>query len=230
MEQIKHHRGDLYEQLARIGKLVMHPKRIALLDLLRQAERTVESLAEATGLELTTTSAHLQVMRQARLAGARREGTRMYYRASGEEVCRFIGALNELARTRLAEVDQILRAFGADASDTERVRREELLAFARVGNVVVPDVRARRSTLQATSLAYDRCHWRSSKRVSRSWARTPRWWPTVEAPSACWHPRPSRCHARAGEGPAVLRMGIRNGVKPACPRRWGGERQCMRCS
>ena len=42
-------RADLYEQLARIGKVVVHPKRIELLDLLCQAERSVEALAEATG-------------------------------------------------------------------------------------------------------------------------------------------------------------------------------------
>ena len=134
-------RADLYEQLARIGKVVVHPKRIELLDLLCQAERSVEALAEATGLKLTTTSAHLQVMRQARLVETRREGTRVYYRAAGEEVCRFVGALGDLARARLAEVDQILRSLGTDASGTERVSRTELLERARSGDVVVLDVR-----------------------------------------------------------------------------------------
>ncbi len=134
-------RADLYEQLARIGKVVVHPKRIELLDLLCQAERSVEALAEATGLKLTTASAHLQVMRQARLVETRREGTRVFYRAAGEEVCRFVGALGDLARARLAEVDQILRSLGADAAGTERVSRDELLARARAGEVVVLDVR-----------------------------------------------------------------------------------------
>ena len=134
-------RADLYEQLARIGKVVVHPKRIELLDLLCQAERSVEALAVATGLKLTTTSAHLQVMRQARLVETRREGTRVYYRAAGEEVCRFVGALGDLARARLAEVDQILRSLGTDASGTERVSRTELLERARSGDVVVLDVR-----------------------------------------------------------------------------------------
>ncbi len=132
---------DLYEQLARIGKAVVHPKRIELLDLLCQAERSVEALAAATGLKLTTASAHLQVMRQARLVETRREGTRVFYRAAGEEVCRFVGALNDLARTRLAEVDQILRSLGTDAAGTERVSRGELLARVRAGEVVVLDVR-----------------------------------------------------------------------------------------
>ncbi len=134
-------RADLYEQLARIGKVVVHPKRVELLDLLCQAERSVEALAEAAGLKLTTASAHLQVMRQARLVETRREGTRVYYRAAGEEVCRFVTALGDLGRARLAEVDQILRSIGAGSDSAERVTRAELLERARSGDVVVLDVR-----------------------------------------------------------------------------------------
>ena len=141
MEHDSGRRADLYEQLARIGKVVVHPKRIELLDLLCQAERSVEALAEATGLKLTTASAHLQVMRQARLVETRRDGTRVFYRAAGEEGCRFVGAMGDLARTRLAEVDQILRSLGTDAAGTERVSRDERLARARAGEVVVLDVR-----------------------------------------------------------------------------------------
>ena len=140
MEHDAGRRADLYEQLARIGKVVVHPKRIELLDLLCQAERSVEALAEASGLKLTTASAHLQVMRQARLVETRREGTRVYYRA-GEEVCRFVGALGDLARARLAEVDQILRSLDTDAAGTERVSRDELLARVQAAEVVVLDVR-----------------------------------------------------------------------------------------
>jgi len=134
-------RASLYEQLARIGKVVVHPKRIELLELLCQGERSVEALAAATGLKLTTASAHLQVMRQARLVETRREATRVYYRAAGEEVCRFVGSLGDLARARLAEVEQIFREIGTDAHGTERVSRTELLARVRAGDVVVLDVR-----------------------------------------------------------------------------------------
>lgn len=134
-------REDLYEQLARIGKVVMHPKRIELLELLGQGERTVEALAHAAGLKLTTASAHLQVMRQARLVVTRRDGVRIYYRAAGEEVSRFVGALGDLARARLAEVDQILREIGAGQPSTERVTRTELLRRVKAGDVIVIDVR-----------------------------------------------------------------------------------------
>jgi rhodanese-related sulfurtransferase len=133
--------GVLYEQQARIGKVVEHPKRIELLELLCQSERRVEALAAAAGLKLTTASAHLQVLRQARLVETRRAGTSVYYRTAGDEVCRFVAALADLARTRLAEVEQILRVLGEGREETERVTREELLGRMRRGDVVVVDVR-----------------------------------------------------------------------------------------
>ena len=131
---------DIYAQLARIGKVVMHPKRIELLEMLCQGERSVEALAIAADLKLTTVSAHLQVMRQARLVTTRREGLRVYYCAAGDEVCRFVVALADLARARLAEVEQILRAV-AGGEVAERVTRTQLLDRARAGDVVVIDVR-----------------------------------------------------------------------------------------
>ncbi len=131
----------MYEQLARIGKVVMHPKRIELLELLCQGERTVEALSIATGIKFTTASAHLQIMRQAMLVTTRREGTRIYYRAAGEETCRFIASLGDLARARLAEVDQILREIDTGGGGAERITRTELLQRARAGDVVVIDVR-----------------------------------------------------------------------------------------
>ncbi|MCL4434456.1 MAG: metalloregulator ArsR/SmtB family transcription factor [Actinobacteria bacterium] len=131
----------LYEQLARIGKVVVNPKRIELLDLLCQGERSVDALAVAASLKVTTASAHLQVMWQARLVVTRRDGTRVYYRAASEEVCRFVAALGVLARARLAEVEQILQEIGTGARSTKRVSRAELLDKVRSGEVVVLDVR-----------------------------------------------------------------------------------------
>ena len=138
---MEHPDAGLYEQLARIGRVVMHPKRVELLELLCQGERTVEALAAATGLKFTTASAHLQVMRQARLVVTRRGGTYVYYRAAGEEVCRFVNALGDLARARFAEVGQILAEIGAGQGPSERVTRDELLRRVRAGDVVVVDVR-----------------------------------------------------------------------------------------
>ena len=68
----------LYEAFARTAKALSSPKRVELAELLAQGERSVEALAEATGMAVTNTSAHLQVLARSRLVQTRKEGTRVY--------------------------------------------------------------------------------------------------------------------------------------------------------
>jgi rhodanese-related sulfurtransferase len=133
---------DLYEQFARIGKAVASARRVELLDLLCQGERSVDALAQAAGMGVTNTSQHLQSLRAARLVEARKEGTRVLYRIADEAVCRFYLELRELARTRLAEVNQLVRAY-ADGDTFEEVTRKELLGRIERGDIQVLDVRPR---------------------------------------------------------------------------------------
>jgi rhodanese-related sulfurtransferase/DNA-binding transcriptional ArsR family regulator len=131
----------LYEQFARAAKAVASPKRIELLELLAQGERTVELLARATGMSVTNTSAHLQVLRQARLVETRKDGTRVNYRLAGDEVAEFVAALRELARARLADVDRVVQDYFVARDALEPVSREELVERASRGDVVILDVR-----------------------------------------------------------------------------------------
>ena len=131
----------LYEQFARIGKVLGNPGRLELLHLLGQGERGVESLAAACGLGLTTASAHLQILRQARLVETRKEGVRVYYRIADDAVYRLLIALQDVARTRLAEVQQIARDYFDAREELQPITHEELLERVRRGEVVVLDVR-----------------------------------------------------------------------------------------
>lgn len=138
----------LYEQFARAAKAVASPKRIELLELLAQGEHTVETLAQATGMGVTNTSAHLQVLRQARVVDTRKEATKVYYRLAGEEVATFIVALRDLARSRLAEVDEVVRDYFMSRDALEPVSRAELVERANEGKVVILDVRPREEFAQ----------------------------------------------------------------------------------
>jgi rhodanese-related sulfurtransferase/DNA-binding transcriptional ArsR family regulator len=131
----------LYEQFARTAKAVASPKRIELLELLAQGEQTVEALARATGMGVTNTSAHLQVLRHARLVETRKQGTRVHYRLAGDEVAGFVAALRDLARVRLAEVDRVVADYFVARDALEPVSRAELVERAARGDVVILDVR-----------------------------------------------------------------------------------------
>ncbi|MFF4755777.1 ArsR/SmtB family transcription factor [Streptomyces sp. NPDC002514] len=130
----------LYDVFAACGKALASGKRLELLDLLAQGERTVDSLAKAVGLNLTATSAHLQTLKQAGFVATRREGARIHYRLAGDDVAQLFALLRKVAEHRQAAVPAALDAYlGEDGA--REVTREELRARAAAGDVVVLDVR-----------------------------------------------------------------------------------------
>jgi len=139
----------LYEQVARIGKALSSPKRLELVELLSQGEKTVEKLAQETDMDVRLASAHLKTLREARLVMSRREGKFMHYRLSGSDVVTLWLNVREVAENHLAELrvalDQMISA--PDQLSTET--RETLLAKARRGEVIVVDVRPETEFLAA---------------------------------------------------------------------------------
>ncbi|GBE15864.1 MAG TPA: metalloregulator ArsR/SmtB family transcription factor [Proteobacteria bacterium] len=134
-------KSSIYEQLARIGKAVASPKRLELLDLLCQSDRTVEYLSSETGMTLANTSRHLHVLSAARLIEGEKEGQYVRYRLTDEAVCKFYLNMRLLAERRLAEIRQITNQFLEDRGALEAVDRESLLKRVRAGEVTVLDVR-----------------------------------------------------------------------------------------
>jgi rhodanese-related sulfurtransferase len=136
-------KDSLYEQFARLGKAMAAPKRLELLDLLGQGPRTVETLAELTGITVANASQHLQVLRTARLVTTEKKGLYVEYRLADDAVGRFVVQLQQLAELRLAEVEQITRSYFDERGALEAVDGEELLRRVRQGEVTVVDVRPR---------------------------------------------------------------------------------------
>lgn len=134
-------KDSIYEQFARLGKAISAPKRLELLDLLCQGPRTVEALAEQAAMSVANASQHLQVLRAARLVEAEKKGLFVEYRLADDEVCTFFFALRGLAESRLAEVDQVARAYLERRGAMEAVEGEELLRRVKRGEVTVLDVR-----------------------------------------------------------------------------------------
>ncbi|MFH8727765.1 ArsR/SmtB family transcription factor [Streptomyces termitum] len=133
-------KAALYDAFAAGGKALASGKRLELLDLLAQGERTVDALAKTAGLNLTTASAHLQTLKQAGFVATRRDGVRIHYRLAGDDVARLLGLLRRVAERHQATVPAARDAY-LGAADTDEMTREELLSRMAAGDVVVLDVR-----------------------------------------------------------------------------------------
>ena len=131
----------LYNQFARIGHAVSSPKRLELLDLLGQGEKTVEQLAEQIATPVKNTSAHLRALRQARLVETRRDGTYVWYRLADEGVSAFLLALEALGRRRYAEVREVAESYLERRDTLEPIPPEELRRRLNAGDVTLIDVR-----------------------------------------------------------------------------------------
>lgn len=130
----------LYAEFAAVGKVLGNPKRLELLDLLAQGPRSVEDLANAAAVGMSTCSTHLQTLREAGLVDPRREGKRIFYSLAGDDVAGLWEHLRRVAQAHRPHTEVARRAY-LGPGDTEAVDTEELLRRLDVGDVVVLDVR-----------------------------------------------------------------------------------------
>jgi rhodanese-related sulfurtransferase/DNA-binding transcriptional ArsR family regulator len=133
----------VYEQFALVAQAFSSPKRIEIIDVLAQGERSVESLAQETGLTVANTSRHLQVLKGANLVTARKSGLQSLYRLADPAVLSGYRALRHVAEARLAEVQRLVRDYYQGVDDLEPIPFDDLLDRVRKGSVTVLDVRPR---------------------------------------------------------------------------------------
>ena len=104
-------KADVFDRLATVVKAVGNGRRLELLELLAQGERSVEDLARTSAMALTTTSAHLQRLKAAGLVRTRRQRTTIYYRLAGDDVAALFVAAERVGLARSPELSQALRLY-----------------------------------------------------------------------------------------------------------------------
>lgn len=139
----------LYEQVARIGKVLSSPKRLELIELLCQGEKTVETLAREASISVKLASAHLRELRLSNLVVTDRQGKNIYYRLADKSVADLWVQTHTLAEERLVELQLALQKFAAQPDDLVPNDRASLMKAARKGEVVVLDVRPAEEYLNA---------------------------------------------------------------------------------
>jgi rhodanese-related sulfurtransferase/biotin operon repressor len=132
---------EVFAELARLGNALSSPVRLECLELLAQAERSVEQLAAMTGTSVANASQHLQKLKAAGLIAGRRDGQYVFYRLAGDAVVHLLDALGTAGQAHLADVERTVRLYFTAKDEMEPVPPEELIDRARRGLVTVLDVR-----------------------------------------------------------------------------------------
>jgi rhodanese-related sulfurtransferase/DNA-binding MarR family transcriptional regulator len=131
----------LYGQFARVGSALASPRRLELLDLLAQGERSVEELAGETDMSVANTSQHLQSLREAQLVQAEKRGLRVFYRLASPEVGTLWQTLRAVGETQLAEIDRLVDEFLGYRDQLDAIDKAELLRRIEDGTAIVVDAR-----------------------------------------------------------------------------------------
>lgn len=139
----------LFEQVSRVAKAMANSKRLELISLLSQAPLPVEALAREAGISVKLTSAHLKELRSARLVDTERAGKQVIYRVASDQVAQLWVVLRTLAHDRLFELQDALAQLAGSNGEWRSEDRDELLRKARLGDIVIIDVRPANEYAQA---------------------------------------------------------------------------------
>lgn len=131
----------LFEQFARVAKALASANRLELLEAMAQGERSVDGLAQASGMSVANTSHHLHILRDGGLVQSRKEGLQVIYRLSDEQIPSVIAAIRGVAERHSAEVANIARTHFDNLDKLQPVRRDQLMKMANAGEAMVIDVR-----------------------------------------------------------------------------------------
>ena len=98
----------IHRAKAELLRLLGHPVRVRVLELLRDGERSVGDLQVALDMESSGTSQHLSTMRRAGLLDTRRQGTSVYYRVRDPRIFQMLETARQLLTSQLEETWALL--------------------------------------------------------------------------------------------------------------------------
>jgi DNA-binding transcriptional ArsR family regulator len=113
----------IYVLKADFFRILGHPVRVRILELLRDGERTVGDLQRQLGLDSSGTSQHLGALRKQGLLESRREGTSVYYRVHDPRLFQLLEVARQILSSNLADTQALLDGLRETPAPRERRQR-----------------------------------------------------------------------------------------------------------
>jgi len=98
----------IYAIKAEFFRVLGHPKRVRILELLRDGERTVGDLQSLLRLDSSGTSQHLSALRRLGVLTSRRDGTNVYYRVRDERIFELLSIAHAVVSTNIEQAQAML--------------------------------------------------------------------------------------------------------------------------
>lgn len=111
---MSHPAEPIHEIKGSFFRVLGHPARVRILELLRGGERSVGALQSELDLDSGGTSQHLSALRRIGLVTSRREGTSVYYRVEDDRIFDLLAIARELIAHRLETQQSLLRELEAE--------------------------------------------------------------------------------------------------------------------
>ena len=101
-------RGAVYQMKAEFFRVLGHPVRVRILELLRDGERTVGDLQHELQMDSSGTSQHLGALRKHGILEGRREGTSVYYTVRDPRIFQLLEVARQILTSSLIESQAVL--------------------------------------------------------------------------------------------------------------------------
>jgi ArsR family transcriptional regulator len=102
--------GAVYQMKAEFFRILGHPVRVRILDLLRDGERTVGDLQQELQMDSSGTSQHLGALRKHGILEGRRVGTSVYYNVRDPRIFQLLEVARQILTSSLIESQAVLDA------------------------------------------------------------------------------------------------------------------------
>jgi DNA-binding transcriptional ArsR family regulator len=105
---------QVYVVKAQLFRVLGHPLRIRILEILVGGERTVRDLQAELDLDSSGTSQHLAALRRQGILDSRRDGTSIYYRLADPRISQLLAVARQILTTQLYDSQALLSQFADD--------------------------------------------------------------------------------------------------------------------
>lgn len=99
----------IYELHAELCKTLAHPKRIEIINLLRDGEKPVKELLDKIGIDKGNLSQHLSILRKNNIVSTRRDGLNIYYQITKSKMIKACDIIRDVLFEQIEESKAILK-------------------------------------------------------------------------------------------------------------------------